>query len=145
VEVTDSKDAATTHEMLIGSLVDLLDSWSWKVDSEPQIGIFRPDILAFAPDGEPYLIEVKTGGHQGHLGALGQVETYKNAFREAQGREPNAVLLVAGETPAELQGVAHDIGVTLIDGFHNDRASLVDRLSEALPGAQEGPEPTVTK
>jgi hypothetical protein len=147
VEVTrpSASDTAATHDQLLESLSTLLESWSWRVEREPHIGTVRPDLVAEDPEGRPYLFEIKTGGYQGHLGALGQVETFRNALKAEIGREPTVLLLVADDTPEELSQVARDVGVTLLEGFQNDESALVDLLSDALPGAHEGPEPTVTK
>jgi hypothetical protein len=133
----DERDAGRAHQDLLESLSRLLMSWHWQVDREPRVGALRPDLIAQGPDGQTYLFEVKAGRSQGHLGAIGQVEAFRNAFRAQEGREPVAVLLLAGDSPRELQQVAEDVGVTVLDGFQDDESAMADLLTAALPGADE--------
>jgi hypothetical protein len=129
---------AATHESLVGYLSDILAGWSWKVYRDPQVGTLRPDLIAEDPAGRAYIFEIKSGGYQGHLGALGQVETFKNAVQSELGREPTALLLLADEAPSELKEVASDVGVTLVGGFRDSRPALVELLKQALPDAGHG-------
>ena len=92
-------DEVVTHEELVDYVSDLLTEWEWTVNREPRVGTVRPDLVAEAPDGTAYVVEIKTGGDAGHLGSLGQIETFRNALEAEIGREPDALLLLADDAP----------------------------------------------
>ena len=55
---------------------------AWEVVDEPHIGTLYPDLIATDPDGRLYVFEVKTERAQAHLGAVAQVETYRDNGKE---------------------------------------------------------------
>jgi predicted RecB family endonuclease len=102
---------------------------SWQVEREPVLENIRPDLVAHAPDGVTYIIEVKQGRLDANLGAVAQVEAFQNM---ASARYPGAkgVLVVAGSAPenrSELDTAAHGAGVDVVwtsSGVGSIRESL---------------------
>lgn len=120
------------HDELLDYVAKLLDEWEWTIRKDPQVGTVRPDLVAESPDGEAYVFEIKAGADEGHLGTLGQIETFQIALESELGRKPNAVLLLSSDAPNKLQQIADDVGVTILEGFQDDQPALGKLLRESL-------------
>src|ERR1700730_9774061 len=76
-----------THDKVVQALEDGLRGQRWQVEEEPLIGTVRPDLVATDPNGVSYVFEVKAEAAEAHLGAVAQVEAYRDSFRQQLGRE----------------------------------------------------------
>lgn len=113
-------ETRTAHDRLVAEVQNLLERRQWTVSREPHLaGNLRPDIVARDPDGNRYVIEVKAGTGQAHLGAVAQVESYRNSL-ETQLGQTKGVLVLAGGAPEQLTAVAERAGVELIDASSGD-------------------------
>jgi RecB family endonuclease NucS len=103
------------HDALVATVERHLRDRDWTVEREPRIaGNLRPDIVARSPKGEPYVFEIKAGSAQAHLGAVAQVENYRNSLAAALGREITGVLVLSGGAPVQLNAVAERAGVEVV-------------------------------
>jgi|SRR5665811_1216422 len=74
-----------THDDVLTAVNEVLDQQGWEVQREPIIGGVRPDIVAHGPNGTSYVIEVKQGELEANLGAVAQVEAFRNAVAKKSG------------------------------------------------------------
>jgi hypothetical protein len=125
------KEPVDVHHEVMNYLSEALTEWKFKVEQEPRFGTVRPDVVAFDTDGAAYVFEVKTSEHQGHLGAIGQLEAYKRTLEEL-GHKTTAVLLTSDEAPGQLKEVAREAGVVVLGGFDNKQRALQELLSESF-------------
>ena len=120
------------HDRLVATIVELLKEQNWTVEEEPRLGGLRPDIVARNPDGDSYVFELKTDPAQADLGAVAQVETYRNSLAE---RDDGAkgVLVVTADAPTELNVVAAHAGVELVLPSAEDPIAFKSSLAAQLP------------
>lgn len=145
-----------THDQLLSAVQEVLVGEKWDVDREPIVGTarhgpgacgslpgaVRPDIVAREPDGATYVIEVKQGEWEANLGAVAQVETFRNVVAREFGGEPKGLLVIAGEAPKELRAVARSADVELVCAASAAIGSVRESLtrsgvvseSEIVPG-----------
>lgn len=117
------------HAALVHVLADRLQAKGWAVNEEPLISTVRPDLVATKKGEAPYVFEVKTGS--AHLGAVAQVEAYRNALQAQSSERPEAVLVVADDAPSELDEAARSAGVELwriTAGDPNETIASLDPL-----------------
>lgn len=120
-----------THDDLVTAVNDLFDQQGWRVQREPIVGSVRPDIVACAPSGTSYVIEVKQGGLDVNLGAVAQVEAFRNAVAEESGGDAKGMLVVAGEIPDDLGAVAERADIGVVQAGSADVGSLRRSLEQA--------------
>jgi RecB family endonuclease NucS len=104
----------TTHDQLMGAVAETLREGAWDVQLEPIVGTVRPDLVARGPSGQTYVIEVKQADTAAWLGAVAQVEAYRNALAEECGDDAKGLLVMVGDTPEALGDVAARAGVVLV-------------------------------
>lgn len=119
-----------THDEAVQALEDALRSQRWQVEEEPLIGTVRPDLVATDPNGTSYVFEVKAEAAEAHLGAVAQVEAYRDSLRQQLGREARGVLVLVADAPKELDDVARAAGVTVWRASPDDPDAL-----EQLPSS----------
>jgi RecB family endonuclease NucS len=124
-----------THDQLVSAVNSVLDLPGWEVQREPVIEGVRPDIVAREPNGTTFVIEVKQGDLEANLGAVAQVEAFRNAVAEQSGGDTRGMLVVAGDAPEELDVVARSAGVQLVRTESGDVGSVRDSL---MPFVQLG-------
>jgi predicted RecB family endonuclease len=127
------RDLLNPHERIVSSVEKVLREESWQVEREPVLENIRPDLVAHAPDGATYVIEVKQGRLDANLGAVAQVEAFQNM---ANDRYPGAkgVLVVAGTAPenrGELDTAAHGAGVDVVWTSSSGVGSIRESLQSA--------------
>jgi|HubBroStandDraft_6_1064221.scaffolds.fasta_scaffold37564_3 RecB family endonuclease NucS len=120
-----------THDQMVGVIADALLEERWDVQREPIVGTVRPDIVAHGPEGATYVIEVKQGNAGANLGAVAQVEAYRNALAREVGGEVKGVLVVAGDAPERLGAAAKGAGVELVRTESVDVGSVRDLLARS--------------
>jgi RecB family endonuclease NucS len=101
-----------THDRLLVSLTRDLEESGWAVEAEPMVGTVQPDVVATTPDGGVYVFEVKSTG--AHLGAVAQVEAYRDSLSALRGTEARGVLVVQQDAPAQLDEVAQRANVEVL-------------------------------
>jgi hypothetical protein len=99
------------HAALVRVLAEQLQARGWRVDEEPLISTVRPDLVARKEGKAPRVFEVKAS--PAHLGAVAQVEAYRNMLHSQSSEQPEAVLVVADDAPRELDEAARRAGVEL--------------------------------
>lgn len=119
------------HEETVSAIADALRGQRWDVMREPIVDAVRPDLVAQGPGGETVVIEVKQGDGRGNLGAVAQVEAYRNAVAREAGSEAKGVLVLAGEVPVGLGAAAEQAGVELIVTGSGNVASVRDALARS--------------
>jgi hypothetical protein len=120
-----------THDEVVSAIADTLRGWQWDVRREPIVGALRPDLVVHGPEGPTFVIEVKQGKGGGNLGAVAQVEAYRNAVVQEIGGEAKGVLVIAGEFPEGLNAVAESAGVELVPTGSGDAGSVRDSLARS--------------
>jgi hypothetical protein len=120
-----------THEETVSAIADALLGREWDVRREPIVGRLRPDLVVHGPDGATYVIEVKQGGGGGYLGAVAQVEAYRNAVSQEIGADAKGVLVIDGNAPEGLGAAAERAGVELVSAGSGDIVSLRDSLARS--------------
>jgi RecB family endonuclease NucS len=120
-----------THEQVVDAAAKVLRDSSWQVDREPVVGTMRPDIIARDPDGKTYVFEIKAGKQNAFLGAVAQVEGYRDRLAEG-GQAARGVLVLAGDAPSELDDVARSAGVALVRATSGSPADIEESLSTAF-------------
>jgi hypothetical protein len=118
-----------THEKMVSVIADALLGRQWDVRREPIVRRLRPDLVVHRPEGPTYVIEVKQGHGGGYLGAVAQVEAYRDAVAQEIDGEAKGVLMIAGEVPEGLAAVAARAGVELVSTGSGDAGSLRDSLA----------------
>jgi hypothetical protein len=109
-------DKRSAHDQLVEQVAGLLKSQRWSVEEQPILaGNRRPDIIAESPEGTAYVFEVKTGSSEAHLGAVAQVESYRNSLSAERGLDANGVLIMLGDVPPQLSAVAKNADVELVE------------------------------
>jgi hypothetical protein len=103
-----------TEQSLVEKIADVLKDRGWQIAVEPRISNFIPDLVGEDPEHRRFIFEVKSGPGGGHLGALGQVETYRNALANAEGEKPEGVLVLADDGPHDLDEIASATGVRIL-------------------------------
>jgi RecB family endonuclease NucS len=103
-----------SHDQIVSAVENTLLEQHWKVDREPIVGTVRPDLVARQPDGTVYVFEIKQGGLEANLGAVAQVETYRNAVAKQYGGQARGVLVVAGEASQGLDEIAGRADVEIV-------------------------------
>jgi RecB family endonuclease NucS len=125
------------HDQVVQAVEDTLRTWKWEVVKWPLVGPLHPDIIARDPHGALYVFEVKTGSGQAHLGAVAQVEAYRNSVGAQLGKPAKGVLVLSGEAPEQLNDVARRAGVELVHTRPNDleavRESLLSLWGDSSP------------
>jgi predicted RecB family endonuclease len=124
------------HDQLVATVAATLRAQNWSVEEEPQLaGNLQPDIIAKNPTGKPFVFEVKADPSEAHLGAVAQVEAYRNSLAAEQGDEQAAgVLVVATNAPVELETVAEHAGVELMHSETDSAEALQELLTTRLAG-----------
>jgi RecB family endonuclease NucS len=120
-----------THDQMVSAITDALLGQQWVVQREPIVGMLRPDIVAHGPEGATYVIEVKQGNAGANLGAVAQVEAYRDAIAREFGGEVKGVLVVAGDAPERLGVAAKGAGVELVRTESVDVRSVRDSLARS--------------
>ncbi len=132
-----------THAQVVDAAANVLRSSSWQVQQEPVIGTMRPDIVARDPDGKTFVFEVKAGKQDAFLGAVAQVEGYRDRLAEG-GNDAQGVLVLAGDAPSELDAVARSAGVALVRAASGSPTDIEESLSRAFANVHgdrsDGPE-----
>jgi RecB family endonuclease NucS len=123
-----------THEQVVDAAAKTLRGSDWVVEQEPVVGTMRPDIIAHDPEGTTYVIELKTGKQNAYLGAVAQVEGYRDRLAE-QGLIARGVLVLAGDAPSELDDVAKSAGVELVRATSGSPTDIGESLSALLAGS----------
>jgi hypothetical protein len=121
------------HTALVHMLANQLQAEGWKVNEEPLISTVRPDLIATKEGKAPHVFEIKTGS--AHLGAVAQVEAYRNALSAQSSERPTAVLVVLDEAPSELEDAARRAGVELWRISAGDPADTVASLDPLISRA----------
>jgi RecB family endonuclease NucS len=103
-----------SHDAIVSAVNKALELPGWTVEVEPIVGNVRPDLVARGPDGTTHVIEVKQGGLEANLGAVAQVEAFRNAVAEHRGGMAKGMLVVAGEPPEDLDAAAERADVELV-------------------------------
>lgn len=124
-----------SHDVMVSALNKVLDGEGWQVEVEPIVGNVRPDIVAREPSGISYVIEVKGADLEANLGAVAQVETFRNAVAEDRGEEVKGMLLVTGEPPEGLDAIARGANIGLVRAESSDTTDLLESLRQAGLGA----------
>jgi RecB family endonuclease NucS len=121
-----------SHNEVVSAVEEVLLGLRWEVHREPIYGkALRPDIVARIPGGETYVFEVKRSEGDVNLGAVAQVEAYRNAVAEANGGQVRGVLVMAGEAPEGLAPVAERVGIELVDVGSGDAEAVRDSLARS--------------
>jgi hypothetical protein len=116
------------HDDMVGTVVDVLSQEDWQVEREPVVGSVRPDIVALSPSGARYVFEVKQSELDTNLGAVAQVETFRNAVDVQEGGSTTGVLLVAGTVPSDLYGIA---GIEVVSTGSVDIVGVRESLAKS--------------
>jgi RecB family endonuclease NucS len=132
-----------SHNEVVSTVEEVLLGQGWVVHRDPTYGkMLRPDIVARGPGGETYVFEVKRSDGEVNLGAVAQVEAYRNAVAETDGGQVKGVLVIAGEAPEGLIPVAERVGIELVDAGSGDAGSVRDSLTRSgVIGEPAAPEP----
>lgn len=121
------------HDALVAAVERHLRDQDWLVEREPRIaGTLRPDIVARSPKGSSYVFEIKTGAVQAHLGAVAQVENYRNSLAAELGHETTGVLVLSGSAPVQLDAVAERAGVEVVQMSSDAEETQYDLLESSL-------------
>jgi RecB family endonuclease NucS len=120
-----------THEQVVDVAANVLRNSRWQVEQEPVVGTMRPDIIARDPDGKTYVFEVKAGKQNAFLGAVAQVEGYRDRLAEG-GKTAQGVLVLAGDAPSELDDVARSAGVALVRATSGSPTDIEESLSRTF-------------
>jgi RecB family endonuclease NucS len=102
-----------THDQVVDTAATYLSARQWKVEREPQLGAMRPDMIATDPGGATYVIEVKTGKNQAMLGAVAQVEAYRDRLKD-RGVDATGVLVLAADAPSGVEDLARSASVEIV-------------------------------
>jgi RecB family endonuclease NucS len=122
----------TSHDGMVKAVNEALDLEGWQVEVEPIVGNVRPDIVAREPnDGMSYVIEIKDGDLEANLGAVAQVETFRNAVAEHRGGAVKGMLVVTGEAQQDLSAIARSANVELVQAESSDTAEVLESLKRA--------------
>ncbi len=114
------------HDQMVAAVIEALKGKLWKVVEEPNA--IGPDIIATDPDGAPYVFEIKTGSTAAHLGAVAQVEAYRNSLSDRWGARPKGVLIFSSEAPEQLNEVARLAEVELVHASPDKPEVMLDSL-----------------
>jgi hypothetical protein len=125
-------EAQGAHDDVVAEVAKALRDSGWRLEKVVAVPTAQPDLLAWDPRGTPYVVEVKAGRGQGHLGAVAQVEAYRDALENELGRPVNAVLLLATDAPVQLDEVARNAHVLLLRADSRDSAALRSALAPML-------------
>src|SRR4051812_35032902 len=107
-------EAKKVHDQLLSAVARGLKESGWQTQEGLSRPTASPDLVVIDQEGSPYVIEVKAGSGEGHLGAVAQVEAYRNAIATELGRPVHAVLVLATDAPAQLADVARSADVLLL-------------------------------
>jgi RecB family endonuclease NucS len=127
-------EARAKHDHLVSEVAELLQKQEWDVSAEPLAGNLRPDLVAKDPEGNRYVIEIEAG--QAHLGAVAQVEHYRNSLRDRVGDQAKGILVLTEDVPPQLAEVAERAGIELVsappssDGAPESLASRLSALAQ---------------
>lgn len=133
LSLNEINEKQRTHDALVADVEKHLRNRDWLVEKEPRIaGYLRPDIVARSPKGDSYVFEIKAGSAQAHLGAVAQVENYRNSLAAALGREITGVLILSGDAPAQLNAVAERAGVEVVQTSSDAEKTEYDLLESSL-------------
>jgi RecB family endonuclease NucS len=119
------------EERLMDAVADALQEEAWDVQREPIVGTLRPDLVARRPDGQSYVIEVKRSTVTANLGAVAQVEAYRNALAQRGDREAKGLLVVSGVAPEALGDAAERAGVVVVRTGSVDSNAVHEALAQA--------------
>jgi hypothetical protein len=117
-----------TERSLVEKIANVLVRRGWQIDVGPRISNFIPDLVGEDPQHRRFVFEVKSGPEGGHLGALGQVETYRNALADARGEKPEGVLVLIDDGPHDLDEIASASGVRILRIGHEPSSDDFDQL-----------------
>jgi len=122
----------TTHDGLVKTLAGDLERRGWKVATDSLVGTVRPDLIATDPGGELYVFEVK--GTAAHLGAVAQVEAYRDSLFQERGAPAHGVLVVEAGAPTQLDAVAQaaDVQLLRVDSGAAGMSLSLDRLASSV-------------
>lgn len=135
-----------TRDDVMSAVEEVLRKRNWEVQHEPIVGTVRPDILARDPGGATFVINVNQGGWNANLGAVAQVETFRNAVASEVGTEAKGVLVVAGEASEHLDGLAASAGVEIVRAGSGDIGSVRESLTRAgVLGESAASQPTTQR
>jgi hypothetical protein len=120
-----------TPEDVTSAVEEVLRERNWDVRHEPILGRVRPDILAKSPGGETYVINIKQDSSGADLGAVAQVESFRDAVTRELDKQATGVLVVIGERSPRLVDLAASAGVEVVAAGAGDTATVRESLTRA--------------
>ncbi len=128
-----------SHARVVDAAANLLRRGSLEVETEPQVGRARPDIVIHDASGAVYLIEIKSSAPSAFLGAVAQVEAQVDDYRRARGKDAQGVLVFSGHAPDDLDNVARHAGVELVHVPSFRPTAVAESLSAVVSGRPASP------
>jgi hypothetical protein len=122
------------HEGFARALSDALEKWDWKVQMQPVVGSTRPDLVLNDPEGETYIVEVKTGPNASHFGSVAQVAAFRRAAEDSLGGSIKAYLVLPEAADAQLQSIGEDFDVQVVANEAADATEAAQDFATKLLG-----------
>jgi hypothetical protein len=120
-----------TPEDVTSTVEQVLRERNWDVRHEPILARARPDILAESPHGRTYVINIKQDASSADLGAIAQVESFREAVTVELHKQATGVLVVIGEDSPRLRDLAAGAGVEVVVAGAGDPATVRESLTRA--------------
>jgi len=134
---------------VVGLVAADLRERGWEVDAERTIGLYQVDLLATAPSGRRFAIEVKASAGKVHFGTLNNVAALRGGLAAFGDLRVTPVLLAIGTSSPSLHELADRLGLWFVlippGGDHASIAEhfvkrLVERASQPVEDAERSVE-----